>query len=187
MRTKDITIGQTYAVARDWEWKQPLSQHTGYGQADRAEVVGIGATRRYTPQGSWVQSSKNDGIEVRLLDPTTGEVLLDSEGKERRKVVRPAEVRQEWDAYIASVKDAVVLAASHKQRTLDHRAATLARITEALGLDSVDDINSDPFPYAVRSVGKTYNDGSYSKEVRLSLSDLATLLELANEAGEQSK
>lgn len=186
MRSKDITIGQQYAVAREWEWKRPLSQHTGYGQADRAEVVAIGATRRYFPRDSYREVTKYDGIEVRLLDGTTGEVLLDSTGRERLKVVRPAHVRQPWDAYIAAVKDAVALAADSQKRTLDHRAATLARITEALGLDSAADIDSDPFPYSVRSVGKTYGDGSYSKGVRLSLTEFATLLELAHEAGTEA-
>lgn len=181
MQTKNITVGIQYVEADTWIWKQGLAS-SNYGM-NRVEILAVGVSRRYTPSGSWHTETRNDGILVRHLDTETGQPALDREGMLREEVLTARQVRMAWDEYVPQRDKARAYVAKRKAALLDHRAETVERIQTALGVDDLDTVG---LPYSVRSLGTIYGDGSYSREARVSTTDLATMLELAYAAGKAS-
>jgi hypothetical protein len=114
------------------------------------------------------QSARADGVKVRWVH----------NGNE--KIVSQQEICQEWDAYAAEdAKRHERYVASARARANAHKdvAARLASLQEAMG---------DRVKLPWWAEGRVYDDGSFSTQGVLTVTELADLLEAAFAAGQEA-
>jgi hypothetical protein len=172
MKMNEIKVGTTYAIASSKYEREPNS-YDGRRGARRGIVREVGIRRRVWEGCYSYLSARADGVKVDLLH-NDGTVL-------RTEEIPATHVFMEWDAYIAEETENVRRFAERAAARLsDHKdaAARLASLQEVLG---------DRAKLPWWASGKVYGDGSFTKEGKVTLNELASLLEAAYAAGREAK
>ena len=171
MQAKDIEVGTRYAISRGWELGRGHSENYS---AKCGEVIEKGVTSRQAYRGVV------KGNRVSFIDTETGKPMINENGSSRTEVVPSREIRQEWAPYAEERRAALESQATLRAERLSQHSGDVSRIKSSLG---VEDLFGKHLPPQVRTLEDTYRDGSYSREVRISVTKLADLLDLAFNAG----
>lgn len=163
MQTKQIKTGVEYAYASAHAWKA--------GRAEHVRVTAVKQRRKVWAKTGYGSYFVEDGIAVEFLSKDGLNVV-------KSDVVPPAEIRQEWDAYLVDAARAVAAGRATRQQALARQAATKARLDDIFAL-----IPGERRPFFTDC--QVFPDGSMTTRGEISNAELAALLEAAVAVGRE--